>query len=148
MATNEDSDLGAPSTSKSKPKCKGCQQLVQGHFGPTGSEKCIFSVVESLTARMTAAEEALKAGEARRVEEMEVIQSAHQKEVEALLSNIAVLEERITVLCSQNQSSGEMEDGESGVVQSSCPRPRRSRFLTSKSRRTQPRPPPLIQREA
>ena len=46
---------------------------------------------------MTAAEEALKAGEARRVEEMEVIQSAHQKEMEALLSNIAVLEERITV---------------------------------------------------
>ena len=122
MATNEDSDLGAPSTSKSKPKCKGCQQLVQGHFGPTGSEKCIFSVVESLKARMTAAEEALKAGEARRVDEMEVIQSAHQKEVEALLSNIAVLEERITVLCSQNQSSGEKEDGESGVVQSSCPK--------------------------
>ena len=53
MATNEDSDLGAPSTSKSNPKCKGCKQLVQGHFLPTGSEKCIFSVVESLKARTT-----------------------------------------------------------------------------------------------
>ena len=123
MVTNEDSGLGAPSTSKSKLKCKGCQQLVLGHFGPTGSEKCIFSVVESLKARMTAAEEALKAGETRRVEEMEMIQSAYQKEVEALLSNIAVLEERITVLCSQNQSkSGEKEDGENGMVQSSCPK--------------------------
>ena len=53
MATNEESDLGAPSTSKSKPKCKGCQQLVQGHFLPTGREKYIFSVVESLKARTT-----------------------------------------------------------------------------------------------
>ena len=44
---------------------------------------------------MPAAEEALKAGEARRVEEMEVIHSAHQKEVEALLSNIAVLDTAI-----------------------------------------------------
>ena len=57
---------------------------------------------------------------------MEVIQSAHQKEVEALLSNIAALEKRITVLCFQNQSKSGEEDSDNGVVQSLCPKAERT----------------------
>ena len=90
------------------PHCKACLGPVKDHVGPHGVGKCVVGILNGLQSRIEKLESALVASEAQHEKELEQLNTAHEKKVEALLAVLDCLERKMNVLQSCK------EDGEMG----------------------------------